>query len=276
MSLFLGIPFPNYTPSRMELFEIWQQKFGFSSNVKCKHVIEVVLQNISKENISKNYKRKIHRYLHRFCNQLMKRWNSCHRSKQRFLEKNYAWLNKPYNFPIEDLPESQPLSDTSSSSSSLSKADTTKQGETVFPGFYTPEDALALVTEAKLTKEQYTIIRSHAKSKNVDIYPSYHDLTATQFKSRTLFQESNPPSIQLPATTLKTEEEYSLVSDCTLVNVKMEFESNNEVKIEYTSDGEDVVFSQCTGIIPKSEELNSSVSDDSFVELESNAEVKTE
>jgi hypothetical protein len=45
---------------------------------------------------------------------------------------------------------------------------------------YTPEEAISLFTEARLTKSQYTKIRSQAKMKNCNIYPSYHVIKAAK------------------------------------------------------------------------------------------------
>ena len=59
---------------------------------------------------------------------------------------------------------------------------------------YTPE-ALSLFIEAHLTKRQYTKIRSQAKMKNCNIYPSYHVIKAAKEecyppKDKILIQES--------------------------------------------------------------------------------------
>ncbi|KYQ46691.1 hypothetical protein ALC60_14306 [Trachymyrmex zeteki] len=38
---------------------------------------------------------------------------------------------------------------------------------------YSAEEALALIEDVKLSKYQYTIIRTQAKERNANIYPSY-------------------------------------------------------------------------------------------------------
>ena len=45
---------------------------------------------------------------------------------------------------------------------------------------YTPKEALSLLAEAHLTKSHYTKIRSQAKMKNCNIYPSYHVIKAAK------------------------------------------------------------------------------------------------
>jgi hypothetical protein len=45
---------------------------------------------------------------------------------------------------------------------------------------YTAEEALSLLIEAHLTKSQYTQIRSQAKMKNCNIYPSYYVIKAVK------------------------------------------------------------------------------------------------
>ncbi|EFN73411.1 hypothetical protein EAG_03300, partial [Camponotus floridanus] len=44
------------------------------------------------------------------------------------------------------------------------------------------EEALALYIDAKLTKNQYVLIRSQAKTQNADIYPSYNKLLEAKKK----------------------------------------------------------------------------------------------
>jgi len=41
---------------------------------------------------------------------------------------------------------------------------------------YSVEEALALIIDAKLTKSQYTLIRSQAKQRNANIYPAYNKI----------------------------------------------------------------------------------------------------
>lgn len=41
---------------------------------------------------------------------------------------------------------------------------------------YTPEEALALITELKLTKHQYKNLQKNAKERNANIYPSYDSI----------------------------------------------------------------------------------------------------
>jgi hypothetical protein len=60
---------------------------------------------------------------------------------------------------------------------------------------YTPEEARSLFIEAHLTKSQYTKIRSQAKMKNCNIYPSYQVIKAAKEeccppKDKILIQES--------------------------------------------------------------------------------------
>ena len=39
---------------------------------------------------------------------------------------------------------------------------------------YTPEEALALIVDLNLSKEQYLRLRTEAKSRDADMYPNYH------------------------------------------------------------------------------------------------------
>lgn len=48
------------------------------------------------------------------------------------------------------------------------------------PSVYTPDKALSLVVEAKLTKFQYNIIRNTAKQNNCNIYPNYETITVAK------------------------------------------------------------------------------------------------
>lgn len=65
------------------------------------------------------------------------------------------------------------LQTTPTRSSKIAEAWMKKQ-KTVVP--YTPDEALSLFVETKMTKSQYLKIRLGAKSRRVNIYPNYHKL----------------------------------------------------------------------------------------------------
>lgn len=58
-----------------------------------------------------------------------------------------------------------------SSPKSIKKLKTPNSPNAIIP--YTPEEALALITDLKLTKHQYRLLQASAKSKNANIYPTY-------------------------------------------------------------------------------------------------------
>ena len=76
------------------------------------------------------------------------------------------------------------------------------------PTCYTEDEALGLVIEGKLSKHQYSLIRSQAKERNANIYPSYNNIVKAK-------QRCYPPKENITITESSAEVQLQALLDHT-------------------------------------------------------------
>ena len=169
--------------------------------------------------------------LYNYCNNILRRWNKCKRTRRQFLGDHSEWLNQEIILPLEDPVDEIPAlvgrpKTPFQSSSDRSKRRKTVKRRAMFSApelsyaaqmslrsageqdaahvfkeamatpiraskmrhawkvkqekmgitSFTSDEALSLFVNAKLSKHQYQLLRSSAKQKNADIYPSYNNI----------------------------------------------------------------------------------------------------
>nr|CAI5862441.1 unnamed protein product [Callosobruchus analis] len=166
---FLGLP-PNVT--RLQIFET-ERLFAFSGKHCCCKAKGGGLHWPEDDIINK---------ISLFSNKIVIRWKASGKNKESFLKRNDAWLKEQIYRPAL---KATPFTPSRAVKSFEILSNRSKRGRTkILVCSHSPEElvlatqskALAVFVDSKLTRSQYTKLRSAAMNKKCNLYPSYDEI----------------------------------------------------------------------------------------------------